>query len=134
MVGKDDGETMTGLLVAILGGLGCLCRYQIGRWLAPAAEGFPWATFVVNVAGCIAIGLVMGLALDQAKDGFWMRYQLPIVTGFLGGFTTYSAFGYETVRLWQAGHTATTLSYVTATMVLGGLGCALGLLIAKAFS
>ncbi len=82
---------MTGLLLVAAGGAaGSLLRHLVSLALAPAGSGFPWATLLVNVLGSAAIGAAAGLE-GQAR--------LLVVTGFLGGFTTFSAFSLEAVTL-----------------------------------
>jgi fluoride exporter len=90
------------LLVAAGGALGSTLRYLVATaalaWLGPA---FPWGTLVVNLIGAFLIGLVQQIATEALVVSEEMR--LCLVTGVLGGLTTYSAFSYETVRLFEAG-------------------------------
>lgn len=86
------------LLVGVGGGLGSMLRYAIGLAAAGLGPGgFPMATLIVNVAGCTAIGVLSGLA--QRPAGVSADSWALLVTGFLGGFTTFSAFGLETTLL-----------------------------------
>lgn len=80
------------LLVGLGGGLGAMCRHLTGVAL-PKPDGFPVGTLVVNLLGCFLIGLALNL------EG---RTRLFAVTGFLGGFTTYSAFGMESLQLMKS--------------------------------
>ncbi len=84
---------MTGLLLVAAGGAaGSVLRHLVSLALAPAGSGFPWATLLVNVLGSAAIGAAAAAGLEgQAR--------LLVVTGFLGGFTTFSAFSLEAVML-----------------------------------
>jgi len=85
------------LLVFIGGGLGSMARHAINRaGLAVLGPGFPWWTFAVNVAGSFAIGLLAGL-FGAMETGHHAR--LFLITGFLGGFTTFSAFSLDTALL-----------------------------------
>lgn len=90
------------LLVAAGGALGSTLRYLVATaalaWLGPA---FPWGTLVVNLVGAFLIGLAQQLATEALVLSEEMR--LCLVTGVLGGLTTYSAFSYETVRLFESG-------------------------------
>jgi CrcB protein len=89
------------LVIALGGALGTLGRYGVGAHVArwTAAGGIPWGTFAVNVLGSFAVGAVMTVfALRGELDS---RIRLALTIGFLGGFTTYSAFAYETVFLLQ---------------------------------
>jgi fluoride exporter len=91
------------LLVAAGGALGSGARYLMSGWvlqLAPAAR-FPWGTFAVNVIGCLVAGLAAGYLLRTGTLGADAR--LFLFTGLLGGFTTFSAFGVETVALLRKG-------------------------------
>lgn len=109
--------------VVIGGGLGSFLRFAAGAWVLhhhPAAK-FPWATLGVNWAGCFLIGLVYGWVENRTMLGVPMRYFL--VTGFLGGFTTFSAFGMETLYLFKRGEVAMAWMYVLAS-VAGGLAFA----------
>ncbi len=114
------------LLVGIGGGLGAIARFGMGiaivRWLG---TGFPWATLAINVIGCLLIGMALGG--DPGPAGFLSReLRLLGVIGFLGAFTTFSTFGYETLSLLQGGKPMLAASYVLASLVLGlgavGLG------------
>ena len=90
------------LLVGSGGFLGSIARY----WISELAQerlgpGLPWGTLAVNVLGCFAIGALAQLAEDRIAVPPEMR--LLLVVGFLGGFTTFSAFGNETLNLFRAG-------------------------------
>lgn len=112
------------LLLALFGGLGSVCRFavalgardRLGEWL-------PYGTLAVNVVGSFAIGIVATTLEGRALAGVDARTLLA--TGFLGGFTTYSAFNLETIKLAEAGHWARGGGYLVMTVVLclvAGLG------------
>ena len=106
--------------VAVGGGVGAFLRFAVGAWVVhhhPAAK-FPWATLAVNWLGCLLIGLIYGWVEDRTMLGVSMRYFL--VTGLLGGFTTFSAFGVETLYLFKRGESLMAWNYVLAS-VAGGL-------------
>ncbi len=92
---------MTRLLLVGLGGmLGSCARYLVSGWLLDALGAeFPYGTLAVNLIGSFLIGIIMAIGLHTAILGPGTR--LTLTTGFLGGFTTYSTFNYETVRLLQ---------------------------------
>jgi CrcB protein len=110
------------LLVALGGAVGSVARYGVGvalaRWLGLA---FPWGTLAVNVIGGLAMGL---LAARVAPDNESAR--LLIGTGLLGGFTTFSAFSLETVRLMEQQPVLAAL-YALASLVLSVGACWMGL-------
>lgn len=107
------------LLVAAGGALGSVLRYAVSVLLAASlGPGFPWGTLAVNVLGSAAIGALAGLGVE----GGW---RLLLVTGLLGGFTTFSAFSLETALLWERGWWLALL-YVLASVALGLAGFALG--------
>jgi CrcB protein len=88
----------------------------------PRATAFPWGTLGVNLAGSCAIGFVLTLAFDRGLVAPGLR--LFLVTGVLGGFTTFSAFSWETLVLVRDGHALAASGYVAGS-VLGGLAAAL---------
>ena len=112
---------MQALLVALGGAVGALLRYGTGLALPPrSADVFPWATLAVNLVGSLAIGLLAPLL--ARNDAL----RLLVVTGVLGGFTTFSAFSLDTLALIQAGRTGAALAYVAVSTVGGLALCALG--------
>lgn len=113
-------------LVAGGGAIGASLRFMVGRFCDAAWEStkFPIGTLIVNVVGCFLIGAVAGLTLRDSISPF---ARLFIATGILGGFTTFSAFGLETMTLMRGGHLATALLYVIGSVVGGCVGVALGL-------
>ena len=105
--------------VGIGGFVGAVARYVLGGWLLhhTAQERFPWSTFAVNVAGCLAIGVLAGLAERHSMFGPGLR--LFLFTGLLGGFTTFSAFGLETLFLLRRGEPWVAAAYVAGSVLLG---------------
>jgi CrcB protein len=126
--------------VFVGGGAGSVARYVVGVGLGHArpwaarlggveAELIPLGTLAVNLTGCLAIGVLWavlesgGNGAQRGGDGLW---RLALMTGVLGGFTTFSAFGLETVRMLSSGARAEALGYVMLS-VLGGLAlCGVG--------
>ncbi len=105
------------LLVVLGGGLGAGGRYLLGGWLhGQLGSGFPWGTFAVNALGSLMIGLVFGLA--QAKS-ISPGTTLFLAVGVLGGFTTFSAFSYETMRLLANGSIGASFLNVAGQFAVG---------------
>lgn len=107
------------LLVALGGALGSVTRYQVGAFVlhqtGPAA--FPFGTFTVNVAGCVIAGLLGGLG--EHFNYLTADVRLFLFTGFLGGFTTFSAFGVETIALVERGDWGMAATYVLSSVLCG---------------
>jgi CrcB protein len=116
--------TVAWIGVALAGALGAYSRYRlsvaIARWRSSA---FPWGTFVVNLTGSFALGLLVGL--DLAGDAL-----LVAGTGFLGAYTTFSTWMLEAVRLGEDGRVTTMMWYLAGSMLAGlavaGTGWLLG--------
>lgn len=107
------------LLVGAGGFAGSLARYLLSAAVVRlvGVGRFPWATLVVNVAGCLAIGLVAGYA--EARELAQPELRLFLLIGFFGAFTTFSTFGYETLALLQAGRPLPALANVALQVSLG---------------
>ena len=109
---------MIAVLVAIGGGLGAVLRYWIGTAVQAGAGtgGFPWGTLVVNVAGCLAVGVVSALA--ERRGVLTAETRAFLVVGVLGGFTTFSAFANETMYAVRSGATPMALLNVLSSVGL----------------
>ncbi|MCC6652110.1 MAG: fluoride efflux transporter CrcB [Candidatus Eisenbacteria bacterium] len=109
----------TALLVALGGALGSVLRWLVSTLAQRATPGaaMPWGTLLVNVAGSCAIGALLALADERGALSPEARFFL--VTGVLGGFTTFSAYSAETLALMRAGHGGIALFYASASVVLG---------------
>jgi len=119
---------MSGLLVFLGGGLGSLCRYGIARCLPPLdlTEGeMPWATLLANVLACIVLGVGVGMV---GRETLSRPMQLLLMTGFCGGFSTFSTFALELVLLGEEGHYGVAAGYVLLSLAGGivALGVAYG--------
>jgi CrcB protein len=117
------------LWVALGGAAGATARFAVAQW-AGGRWTFPWGTFAVNLTGSLAIGLVMTLLLARGSDPM---YRLLLVTGFLGGYTTFSAFSFEALALLEERRWDAAALYVGGSVVLGLLATALGLGLGKFF-
>ncbi|HWN70686.1 MAG TPA: fluoride efflux transporter CrcB [Haliangium sp.] len=118
------------LYIALAGALGSVCRHLLGTAVQRASGvAFPWGTLAVNVLGSFCIGLAMALFAQRGQLDAPLR--LALTAGFLGGFTTYSAFAFETVQLVERHAFAAAILYVTATVVTAAVACALGLALVR---
>ena len=117
------------LLVAAGSAVGGALRFAIGTALAPRAPlAFPTATLLVNVAGSLLLGVLLR---DVPASGEASALRLALTVGLCGGFTTFSTFGYETVRLVQGGAAARAALYVALSVGLSLLAVAAGLAIGR---
>ena len=118
-------------LVVLAGaGLGGLSRYAAGIWITEKYSGrFPLGTFVINVTGAFLIGLLMALLAEIEPHPNW---RLFLVTGVLGGYTTFSTFEYETFQAVRSGAYWLGLFYMAGSVVVGYIGVWLGVVLASA--
>ena len=123
---------MTLAYVALGGALGALARYGISGWVYDRmGESFPWGTLVVNLVGCLALGLVIRWLQVSALS----PEVRPFLTiGVLGAFTTFSTFSYETVALLQEGQWLRAGLYMGGSVVLGLIAMVAGMALATAFA
>ena len=105
------------VVVGIGGFLGAIARYALGVYVAGRyGVRFPYGTFVINVSGCFLVGLILTWLARTTASAYW-RYLIPI--GFVGAFTTFSTFEYETLRAVQDGQLLTGLLNVVLSLVVG---------------
>lgn len=113
---------MAFITVFLGGGLGSLCRYGLAKMLT--GYSFPFATLWANVISCFILGALIGLNMDQIlKD----HQKTLLMTGFCGGFSTFSTFSAEIVQLFQNGQPYSGALYVLASLVSGILAILAGL-------
>lgn len=118
-------------LVALGGAIGSVCRYLTGLLaLRLIGAGFPWGTLAVNVLGSFAIGAVAEAIIRGFAAPIDLR--LLLITGFLGGFTTFSAFSLDAWMLYERGAVTEAVLYVTVTLVLSLLATGAGLFSVRA--
>ena len=121
---------LTVVMIAIFGALGCVSRYYLSGWTyEKLGWGFPWGTLSVNVAAAFVIGLIMELGLRGALIPASLR--IGLVTGFLGGLTTFSTFSYETFKLLETGRFLVAFSNVIISVSVCLLFTWLGIVVAK---
>ena len=118
------------LWIGIGGFVGANARYAVGRLLAGRlGDGFPYATLLVNVSGSLAIGVVLTLLTERfVADPAW---RLLVVVGFLGGYTTFSAYAFEALALMERGAWARAAAYILASNAAALLGCYAGIALAR---
>ncbi|SDY37943.1 CrcB protein [Modestobacter sp. DSM 44400] len=120
-----------GYLAAAVGGaLGALARWAVGRALPHSPGAWPAATLVVNITGCLLIGVLLAVLLARFPAHPWLRPFLA--TGLLGGWTTYSTFAVDVVQLAEAGAWGTAAGYVVASVIGGVVAVATGLMTTRA--
>lgn len=122
--------TFSLLQVALGGAIGAMCRYLVGMLtLRLAGPGFPWGTLSVNILGSFAMGaLVVTLAHLSGT-----RFAPLLMTGLLGGFTTFSAFSLDAVTMYERGEISLAAIYIAASVILSLLALAAGLVLARSF-
>jgi fluoride exporter len=111
--------------MAVGGACGASARYGIGLLIPPGPTGFPWATFLINVSGCLLLGVLMVVIALRFPRQRLIRPFLGV--GVLGGFTTFSTYVVDIQRLVDAGAAATALWYLAATLVAAVLATYVGL-------
>ena len=121
-------STSTWVLFVVAAAAGAVLRYLVDGAVSARDHGaFPWGTFLINVSGCLLLGVITGLALFH---GLGPDTKLVAGTGFCGAFTTFSTFAYETVRLAEEGSLATAARNAAGTLLAGAAAATLGLLLA----
>ncbi|MEJ5993570.1 fluoride efflux transporter CrcB [Pedobacter sp. Du54] len=118
------------LYVGLGGALGSMLRYGTSLLTAKYyANTFPLATFITNVLGCFLIGVLIGYFSKNGNQNL----QFLFITGFCGGYTTFSTFAAENISLWQGHNYLTLIGYTIASVLVGFLAVALGLMLIKIF-
>jgi len=115
---------MNYLLVFLGGGLGSMARFGIWKWMGRWSHDYPWSTFIANALSCIILGFLLGL---QLRGGLDDRSRIFLMIGFCGGFSTFSTFSAETLRLMQYGHYTTAASYIIGSLLICWICILLGL-------
>jgi CrcB protein len=120
------------VLVGAGGAAGAITRWLIGLAIdRKIGTAWPWGTFAINVSGCFVIGLFLTLVSQRAIENDAWRYLVPI--GFVGAYTTFSTYEYETWRLLQLGHAGRAALYVLASTAAGFAAVWMGALIGRRF-
>ena len=114
------------LLVGIGGALGAMARYGVGVTVGSLANGFPASTFLINILGSIAMGLLVGF-LARTTPQFQNEIRLFVALGILGGFTTFSSFSLDAVVLMERGDFLLAAMYIVGSAFFAITGLVLGL-------
>ncbi len=118
------------LLIGVGGAIGSTLRYLtsvlVSRYYTSV---FPLATLIVNVLGCLLIGVIMGLLEKNQLSDSSLKWLF--VTGFCGGYTTFSAFGFENIALLQSQHSGLAFLYIASSVIVGLFAVWCGLLLVK---
>ncbi|WBU57630.1 fluoride efflux transporter CrcB [Paracoccus sediminicola] len=115
------------LQVALGGAIGATARYGVYQLIPAHGPGFPVATAVVNVAGSFVMGVLAVLMAQRIGN----HYAPLLLTGVLGGFTTFSAFSLDALTLWERGQAAGAAVYVVASVLLSLLAVIAGLAVGR---
>jgi CrcB protein len=123
------------IIIFVGGGVGAALRY-LGNIAAARFIGidFPWGTFLINIAGSFAMGLLVGLFAVLVDAPWKAEARLFLATGLLGGFTTFSAFSLDAILLWERGAYGAAAAYVFGSVGLSILALAMGLFIARSLA
>lgn len=117
------------LLVFIGGGLGSIARFLVGKAYSLWQPAFPLATLTSNFLSCVVFGLVVMLGVEKVNLSYPLK--LLLITGFCGGFSTYSAFTFETFDMFRNGQNALAFSNIILNFVLSVSGLYLGMMTSK---
>ena len=120
-------DFLSWLIVFLGGGVGSCCRYTISKIINEQIETvFPWGTLTVNLLGCLVIGILISLIERFPTHPYWTLF---LVTGFCGGFTTFSSFSLENNLLLRNQEYGLLLIYTTMSLLWGFAGTFLGLML-----
>lgn len=118
--------------IAVGGTAGALSRYGLDLFIERRTSAmFPWSTFVINVSGCLLVGVLLAAVVDRHHTPQWLR--VGLIIGFCGAYTTFSTFAQETLDLIEESRVALALINVTASAALGVLAVLAGQRIGRLF-
>ena len=124
----------TVLYVALGGAIGAAARYLSGAWIMRiTGGGFPYGTMFVNVFGSFLMGL-LAVYLMERMDGSWGRFAPFLMTGVLGGFTTFSAYSLDALYLMERGRLVAAAVYMGGSVVLAIGALFLGMILARSLT
>jgi CrcB protein len=118
--------------IGIAGFVGAVARYRVDRWITYRLRGsFPWGTLLVNLTGCFIVGVIISIFAERVAVNSDLRAALTV--GFVGAYTTFSTFAYQTLTLSENGNIDLAILYVLGSLVPGVAAVWLGILIGRAF-
>lgn len=127
---RPETSGATPLVIAAGGAIGAIARYGMAVWFPNAGGSFPWATFCTNIAGCLAIGVLVVLLTEVASAPH--RLLRPFLgVGILGGFTTFSTFSVDIHQLLRADAAIVALTYMGGTVMAALLAVELGIAVTR---
>ena len=119
-------------LIALFGAIGTLARYGLGGVVQiRTGSTFPYGTLLINLTGCFFLGLIGQITLNRVIIP--PEWRVAIAIGFFGGYTTFSSFGWETAKMFEAGEWLRACTYVAASVVFGLLLSVAGIRLANRF-
>jgi len=119
-------QLIPGYLIVFVGaGIGGMLRHAVNRAGVTFGWTFPWHTLLVNVSGCLLMGIVAGWFAFRGESG--QDFRLFLTTGVIGGFTTFSAFSLDAVLLWERGQILSAALYIGGSVVLSVASVFLGM-------
>jgi CrcB protein len=118
------------ILVGLGGGLGSIFRYLTSVVVTKYVQTtFPLGTFAVNIIGCLIVGILLGLFERQQLTNPDLKFLL--ITGFCGGYTTFSAFASENINLFQSGNSLTAFVYIASSVLISLFAVFIGITLTK---
>ncbi|RMF03604.1 MAG: fluoride efflux transporter CrcB [Bacteroidetes bacterium] len=114
---------MAWLYVFIGGGAGSICRFVLGQWLNRTG-GYPWGTLAANSVSCIVLGILVAYT---SKEHLALEWRLLLMTGFCGGFSTFSTFSNEVLQFMRQADYPAAMLYVGMSLLVGLFSLWLGL-------
>ena len=118
------------VLIAMGGALGAVSRFLVGNVVSKLTHSsLPWGTFSINILGCLFMGFLMTVIME--RELLPAAWRLFLCVGFLGGFTTFSSFGYEALMLLMEGALVQSFAYAAGSVLLGLAAAYIGVVLAR---
>lgn len=128
-----DINTVNCIAIAIGAVPGALSRYYITEWCKKIfGTKFPYGTFFINITGCLVMGFL--ITLVSGMKNFPVEVQLMLATGFLGAYTTFSTYEFDTLILWRRGKWIATIFYWAGSAIIGVISILIGVFLGQVFS